>query len=48
MIHEIPEASLDNVFSKVVNPKSLLVLAKNSSSDMRLAVMKVERMFLCP
>ncbi|CAG5132645.1 unnamed protein product, partial [Candidula unifasciata] len=41
IVHEFAEASLDNVFSKVVNPKSLLVLAKNPSSDMRLAVIKL-------
>ncbi|XP_055879864.1 lysosomal-trafficking regulator-like isoform X2 [Biomphalaria glabrata] len=41
IISELPEPSLDNVFSKVVSPKSLLVLVKNPSSEMRLAVMKL-------
>ncbi|XP_035828113.1 lysosomal-trafficking regulator isoform X2 [Aplysia californica] len=41
LILEFPESSLDSVFSKVVSPKSMLVLAKNPSADMRLAVMKL-------
>ncbi|KAH9500835.1 hypothetical protein Btru_073127, partial [Bulinus truncatus] len=41
IINDLPEPSLDNVFSKVVSPKSMLVLAKNPSSEMRLAVMKL-------
>ncbi|CAL1534578.1 unnamed protein product, partial [Lymnaea stagnalis] len=41
IINGYPEPSLDNVFSKVVSPKSMLVLAKNPSSGMRLAVMKL-------
>ncbi|GFS19430.1 lysosomal-trafficking regulator [Elysia marginata] len=41
IVMEFPESSLDNVFSKVVSPKSMLVLAKNPSADVRLAVIKL-------
>ncbi|GFN74593.1 lysosomal-trafficking regulator [Plakobranchus ocellatus] len=41
IVMEFPEPSLDNVFSKVVSPKSMLVLAKNPSADVRLAVIKL-------